>query len=126
MNIKYVVVKEKKLVKAIGTCPTKYADGISNDLGDFLVSRGVSPSTLTISHSMTAVARCSDLDEFDESVGKQIARDRLLQKYNKHVVAVHKLAADKLKDVISDCDWHADVSKRKMRNADNRLKETAV
>ena len=48
-----------------------------------------------IPDKFTGIAKCSDEDTWDEAIGKQIARDRVLNKYHKSLnKAVRKINTD--------------------------------
>ena len=124
MDIKYVVLPEKKMVKAIAVYNGKYAEGISDQLGDLLVSRGVNPNSLKVPNNITGISKTHPDDEFDIEVGKQIARDRMLIKYNTKLAEVHELCKANLEKITKSDEWRVKICNRKIKNATQRLKDT--
>ena len=122
MDIKYVVLPEKKMVKAIGIWNGRYAEGITDDVGDLLVSRGVRPDLLRTPTVTIGISKVHPDDEWDETVGKQVARDKLLVKYNTRLAKVHKLCKDNMERIMENSNWRVTVCERKIRNATERLK----
>ena len=120
MDINYVVIPEKRMVKAISISRGKYAEGIPNDVGDLLVNRGVPIEKLQMG-TIIGVSKTHPDDTFDETIGKQIARDRLLIKYNSKLKNIHKIVYESLNQIAKRSEWRVSSSENKIENAKKRL-----
>lgn len=122
MNIKYIVVEEKGMVKATAVTTSEYPEGVNPDVAKALIKEyGISKKSLTMPAVLTGSARTSEGDVFDEKIGKDIARDRLIMKYNKHLFRVLSTYTAGLKKMNATASQAMLNSTKKVMNASSRL-----
>ena len=91
-RVKYIVVKDKGIVRAvISGCEfdallafnKKFMLPSTTCLALDITFGHESDEKFTMPHQFSAVARCHAEDEWDEEIGKKIALKKLSEKYNK-------------------------------------------
>lgn len=91
-RVKYIVVKDKGIVRAvISDCKfdalfafnKKFMFPSTTCLTMDIAFGHESDEKFTMPHQFSAVARCHAEDEWDEEIGKKIALKKLSEKYNK-------------------------------------------
>lgn len=122
MDIKYVVIESKGLVKAFPVTNSEYAEGIDVGVANTLITKhGVSKNSLTMPDNMVGVAKLHPDDKFDVEVGKAIARDRLLTVYNKNLEKALSTYQKGLERMLAITTSRVKASKNKVCNAKARL-----
>lgn len=107
-NIEYKVIEDKRIViatiKDIAYDPMNVFNQkfMAHSTSDIMLLGGYDNQKFMMPHSMKAVARCIPDDEFSVEKGKQIARKKLTEKYNRsldrhiaHIAKAMKKSLDK-------------------------------
>jgi hypothetical protein len=122
MKIKYLVNKEKGIVKAISEGGSEYAQGIDPVIAEILIKKyNVKKSDLTLPANIIGIARLHPDDNFDEILGKEIAKERFLIAYNKicgNTLSNYYDGIDKIKEYAK---YKAVKSYNEQQYAQNRL-----
>ena len=122
MDIKYVVIESKGLVKAFPVTNSEYAEGIDAAVASTLIAKhGVSKNSLTMPDNMVGIAKLHPDDAFDVEIGKAIARDRLLTVYNKNLEKALSTYQKGLERMLAITTSRVNASKNKVCNAKARL-----
>ena len=125
MNIKYVFNPD---TEATGAVAIKYAgscaEGIEPMIAAGLVNKGyVKPAELVPIQTIRTWAKPKDgVDTFDENVGKEVARDKLLIAYYNRLAAKHDAYVKALEKELASATRNANYIKKKKKNAEERLK----
>lgn len=83
MKIKYLVDKQKGVVKAVAEFDSKYVQGVEPAIINIIIKKFKGrKSKLLLPKNLVGVARLHPDDNFNEELGKQIAKERLLATYN--------------------------------------------
>lgn len=124
MNIKYVIIKEKGIVKAYPVVEGEYAEGIDPNVAETLIEKhGVSKKSLMIPKNLVGIAKLHPEDVYDEEVGKDIARDKLLIAYNRELLKALDVYSKGLIRMLAITHSRAKASKNKIDNARNRINQ---
>ena len=124
MDIKYVVIKEKGIVKAYPVTKGEYAEGIDENVANTLVAKhGVSKKSLTIPANLVGVAKVHPEDTYSEELGKKIARDKLLVAYNRELNKALEVYSAGLVKMLAIVHSRKKSAKNKIVNAKSRLEK---
>lgn len=125
MKIKYYVSKDKTMVCATPSVNSKYAEGIDEEIADALIAmKRLSKSNITIDCSkIVGKAKLHPEDSYDEQTGKDIAKERLLVKYNKELAKVHRRYSAELKRLQQESERRYLMSEKKVSTAESVLSE---
>jgi hypothetical protein len=124
MDIKYVVIKEKGIVKAYPVTKGEYAEGIDKGVAEVLVSKyGISKKTLTVPSNLVGIAKLHPDDTYNEEIGKKIARDKLLVAYNRELNKALEVYSTGLVKLLAVVHSKTNSSKNKILNAKSRLEK---
>lgn len=98
MDIKYIINEQKTRIVAIPVVKGKYAEGIDEKIADALIAMGhVGKKNLTIDYKgIVGIAKVHPDDTYSEQEGKDLAKERLLIKYNKELARVHRRYSEEL------------------------------
>lgn len=122
MDIKYVVIESKGIVKAFPIVGSEYAEGIDAAVAETLIKKhGVSKNKLQAASNVVGIAKLHPDDTFDVETGKAIARDRLLVAYNRSLEKALSTYEDGLKRMLAITTSRATASRKKIVNAQARL-----
>lgn len=112
--IKYIVNKEKRIVVAIIEFEKNEetfvnSSYIYDDLnwalhrlkkdGGFVINKNSKEEKMFFPHYMSAKAKCNPEDEWNEEYGKQLARQRLVEKIHNYRSNSYKIIADKIEEI---------------------------
>ena len=116
MQIKYVQINETD-VKAIATWDKEYPEHTDKEICELLIRSGiVAKGDITMAHEFSSISHASEKDVFDYKTGCDVARDKILVKYNSELSRVLENYEEGLKK-------YAD---RTIYVSEGRISETAI
>ena len=120
MNIKYIKINETD-IKAIATYDTKYPEKLDENICELLIKLGkVRKKDITMQRKFEATSHAFDKESFDEKIGKNVARDKILIKYYAEMQRVYTNYITALQKYTDDMYYKKCVMEDKVENAYRR------
>ncbi len=120
MKIKYVQINDTD-VKAIATWDKEYPEHTNKDICEMLIRTGiVAKSDITMANEFSSTSHASGKDVFNYKTGCDVARDKVLIKYNSELARVLENYEEGLKTYIDRINYLRYISEQKIDRAYER------